>query len=87
VTPEEITTVVIEALARHSGIDPASIDPATTMLEEIGLDSLDASELLVRLEQHTGRTFDLTGAAEASTVGDLIDVILAEAGGLSMETA
>jgi acyl carrier protein len=87
VTPEEITTVVVEALARHSGIDPASIDPATTMLEEIGLDSLDASELLVRLEQRTGRTFDLTGAAEASTVGDLIDVILATAGDLSMETA
>lgn len=86
-TPQEITAIVIEALARHSGLDPASIDPVTTRLEDIGLDSLDASELLVRLEQRTGRTFDLAGAGDATTVGDLVDLILATAGDLSKETA
>lgn len=42
-----------------------------TVLTELGLDSMDAAELLLRLEEAAGVALDPSSAGEAKTVADL----------------
>ncbi len=66
---------VIGAIARSKRIDAAEIRPETTF-EELGMDSLDAIELLFEIEEE----FDLTVEDEAvqgkETVGQVIEAVL-----------
>ena len=55
-----VTQRVVDAIARSKRVDAAGIRPETTF-EELGLDSLDAIELLFEIEEE----FDLTVEDEA----------------------
>ena len=46
---DDITRQVIEIVARKKKLDPATVTTATTF-EELGLDSLDAADLLFTIE-------------------------------------
>ena len=65
---------VIQAIARSKRIDAATIRPETTF-EELGLDSLDAIELLFEIEEE----FDLTVEDEAvqgkETVRQVVEAV------------
>ncbi|MEU6721114.1 phosphopantetheine-binding protein [Nonomuraea sp. NPDC046802] len=67
------TNVVLETLARHTGMDQDEIDPGMRVQEDLGLDSLDAVELLMVLEQETSCRFDIGVANGIATVGDIIE--------------
>ena len=45
---------------------------AETSLADLGLDSLDAAELFLLLEEKAGRSLDPGSAGELASVGDLI---------------
>jgi len=55
--PEDLTPEIKEILVERlllEGVDPASIDDDAPFMEELGLDSVDALELVLGLEQRFG---------------------------------
>lgn len=63
-------------LAEQFGVEPETITPATTFVEDLGADSLDLVELMMSIEE----AFDMgeiseQDAAKIKTVGDVIELI------------
>jgi len=75
---EEVRTMLIERL--RVARDSDEIDPDTPLFGSgLGLDSIDAVELLVCLTADFGTKLpdDATGRAEMRSVNSLVDIILA----------
>ena len=68
---DDIERQVIEAIAKKKKLDPASVTAATTF-EELGLDSLDAADLIFTIED----TFKIVVPDEAAlsmrSVGEIV---------------
>lgn len=70
-----ITIDMLATLIRQEmrGKLPADVTiDATTRLDELGLSSLQVSEIVFTLEDEHGVEFDPAKAAEAQTLGDLL---------------
>jgi acyl carrier protein len=75
---DEIFAKIVEILSDSFEIDPAKITPASTLYEELDLDSIDAIDIFTQLRELTGRRPDPADARKVRTVGELIDFVLAE---------
>lgn len=64
--------LVSRALAKRLGIDVAEITPDTELMV-LGVDSLDAAELLMELEEVLG--VEVEAAKQMKTVGDVVEEI------------
>ena len=64
--------LVTRGLAKRLGLDPEGID-AEDDLKMLGIDSLDAAELLMELEDKLGIEIEETG--QIRTVGDIVAAI------------
>jgi acyl carrier protein len=64
----EATEIVVSLISRIRGVDRRLITPATNLLEDLGIDSLDASELLAGLHAQTGRLLAVADVSELTTV-------------------
>jgi len=68
---DDIERQVIEAIAKKKKVDPASVTTATTF-EQLGLDSLDAADLIFTIED----TFKIVVPDEAAlsmrSVGEIV---------------
>ncbi|MFQ5671153.1 MAG: AMP-binding protein [Acidobacteriota bacterium] len=62
---------VASALADLTGRDAAGLAGATDLDRDLGLSSLDRLDLVVRLEEATGRTLDEEALSAARTLGEL----------------
>ena len=71
-TLERITKILVD----YRDFDPASIKAETTFVE-IGLDSLDTVDLVMKLEEEFG--FDIPMSENIKSVGDLVTFIDAKA--------
>ncbi len=63
-------------LAEQFGVEPETIKPETTFVEDLGADSLDLVELMMSIEEE----FDIgeiseQDAAKIKTVGDVLDLL------------
>ena len=63
-------------LAEQFGVEPETIKPETTFVEDLGADSLDLVELMMSIEEE----FDVgeiseQDAAKIKTVGDVVEII------------
>lgn len=76
---DEATSLVVGLLARHAGFEANEIALDLRIREDLRLDSIDAVELLMAIEQETGRRFDLEDAADVATVGDIVTRLVAAA--------
>lgn len=72
---QTISELVVAVLARHTGMEPDEIEPSMRVREELGLDSIDAAEIMLIVEQETGRHFALAEDEEIHTVADLIATV------------
>lgn len=76
ITREEIIQKTNEALAREFELSPQQLVPTATFQTDLGLDSLDAVDMVVVLEQAFGMTlrqgYDLRAIV---TLNDLYDFI------------
>jgi acyl carrier protein len=77
-TEEEATELVIGVLARHCGIASYAITPQMHVQDDLGLDSIDAAELLIVLEEHTGSRFELEKVEDIETVADIVRKLVEE---------
>ncbi|MGF1465291.1 MAG: acyl carrier protein [Sandaracinaceae bacterium] len=69
---DEILQQIVEILSDSFELDPAQIEPGSTLYEDLDLDSIDAVDLFVQLREVTGRRPDPAKAREVRTVEDLI---------------
>jgi len=72
VTSDEATALVTGLLARHTGLEPAAISLDMHLQDELGIDSVDAAELLVSLEQQTSMAFELEALEDLATVSAVV---------------
>jgi acyl carrier protein len=72
-------------LSLPCGCAPDAIRPELLLREELGLDSVDAAELLIVLEEKSGLRFELTSLDGIATVGDIVQQICAVDGVIPAE--
>ncbi len=71
-TDRDIIELCNKTLAEEFELDPANLTPETRFYEDLELDSLDAVDMIVALEQAFGRKLRDNEALRAiRTVGDL----------------
>ena len=68
---DDIERQVIEAIARKKKLDPASVTVASTF-EELGLDSLDAADLMFTIEDTFKILVPDQAALSMKTVGEVV---------------
>jgi acyl carrier protein len=81
--PENLEQQVIDVLAKRKKIDPAGITADTTF-EQLGIDSLDAADLLFTFEDDFGVVIPDETAQSMRSVGQVVEglrgLIAAKAG-------
>ncbi|MDR1686257.1 MAG: phosphopantetheine-binding protein [Desulfovibrio sp.] len=82
-TDREIVERADAAIAEEFELDPGSLRPEALFREDLGLDSLDAVDMVVVLEQAFGIKIGKDPAiASIRNVGDMHEFILAKKRGL-----
>lgn len=75
---QQAVDLVVGILARTRAIDPTLIQPQTRLVDDLGFDSLDASELLAALHRDTGRQLAVDDLSQLRTVGQVADALAAQ---------
>jgi len=76
---QEIFDKIKEAL-QERGTDTSALSMESSFNEDLGLDSLDQTELLMEVEDFVGKEIPDEEAQELTTVGKLVDYIEKVAG-------
>ena len=74
-TKEDIFNKVVEILAKTFNLDPAVIKPEANLYMELDIDSIDAIDLLVKLQQVTGKRMRPEAFKSVRTVQDIVDAV------------
>ncbi|HEV2213509.1 MAG TPA: acyl carrier protein [Gammaproteobacteria bacterium] len=79
---EEIFRRLCDTLVEQFEIDPAQIKPASRLYEDLDLDSIDAIDLLMKVQELTGRKVrpeEFKGVRTVADVQRVIEKLLAAA--------
>jgi acyl carrier protein len=74
-TKDEVETTIVRSLHEMFGIDPASITPDTDLYAQLGIDSIDAVDLVLKLQTIVGKRLAPESFKSVRTVRDLVDAI------------
>lgn len=74
-TREEIHAEVTSTLSELFGIEAGKIQANSNLYKDLDLDSIDAVDFAVTLQQHTDRRFEPTEFASIRTVDDVVDAV------------
>lgn len=66
---------VAKILAEQLGIPQSKITLESRIVDDLGADSLDVVELLMTLEDETGKTIPDDKVAEIKTIGEIVEVL------------
>ncbi|MGN1373080.1 MAG: acyl carrier protein [Candidatus Coproplasma sp.] len=66
---------IVEMLSEQLGIPQSKITLESRIVDDLGADSLDVVELLMQLEDATGKTVPDDEVTKIKTVGELVEVI------------
>ena len=66
---------VVKALSEQLNIPQEKIKPENDIVKDLGADSLDVVELLMTLEDNTGKTIPEDKVADLKTVGDVVNLL------------
>ena len=66
---------VAKLLAEQLGIPQSKITPESKIVDDLGADSLDVVELLMTLEDETGKTIPDDEVSKIKTVGQIVEVL------------
>jgi acyl carrier protein len=72
---DEIFEAVAQALVREFELDPAQLRLEAHLVDDLDLDSIDAIDLAVRLEEQVGVSFSEEDLKSVQTLGDVVDLI------------
>ncbi|WP_136809444.1 acyl carrier protein [Desulfosediminicola flagellatus] len=77
ISDDELRQKVVEVLAEEFELDPAIMGPEATLYEDLGLDSLDAVDMVVVLEKTFGmKLTDEETLRSIRTIDDLFQFLL-----------
>jgi acyl carrier protein len=76
ITKENIESQLQQYLVEMFEVSPEKITRDARLFEDLDLDSIDAVDLIVKLQDLTGRKFKPEEFKSVRTVGDLIDHVL-----------
>lgn len=74
-TRDEIVDQVNSVLLSGFEIDPAKLKPEAHLYYDLGIDSLDAIDMLVYIEEKIGRSVDATLFKDVRKVAEIYDVL------------
>lgn len=74
-TKEEIFAKIQEMLAELFEIEPQEIKPESKLFEELELDSIDAVDLVVKLQKTIGKKIMPEEFKQVRTVQDVVGVV------------
>lgn len=78
-TLDETTQEVLSLAARHFNVPAESLSPGDDFFKKLGIDSLQALELLTRLENHFGielPDYEVQGVSDFHTLAERIQARL-----------
>lgn len=76
-TKSEIFNKMRDILVDTFELDADKVVPEARLLDDLDLDSIDAVDLIVKLQQIIGRKIDPEVFKQVRTVGDVVDAISA----------
>jgi len=74
-TKDEILIKLREVLAGTFQLDPATISPESNLFTDLDLDSIDAVELAIQLQEITGKRVKAEDFKSVRTVQDVVDTV------------
>jgi acyl carrier protein len=74
-TKEEILKGVTETLHQTFGIEMAKLTPQADLYTDLDIDSIDAIDLLVKLQQMTGKRMQPEAFKSVRSIQDVVDAI------------
>lgn len=72
---EEIYQKIRDVLVKDFECDPSVVKPEALLVDDLDLDSIDAVDLVVRVQQMTGIKVAADDFKSIRTLGDVVDVI------------
>jgi acyl carrier protein len=84
---EAIFDEVTATLAEMFALEKSTLGPTTRLVEDLGLDSIDAIDMAVRLEKRIGFEFKGPDMRSLRTVQDIVDLLWAHQFSLAGGTA
>lgn len=76
-TKETIHAQVVKLLVETFELDAQDVQPQSNLYTDLGIDSIDAIDLLVNLQRTTGKRIKPEAFKAVRTVQDVVDVIAA----------
>ena len=74
-TEAEIAKTIKDILAADFDVDSEAIKPETNLFTDLDLDSIDAVDLVVRLQQETGKKVEPAEFKKIRTFGDVVAAV------------
>ncbi|WP_025820951.1 acyl carrier protein [Shewanella marina] len=72
---EQILAMLRQILEQEFEIEPEAITPEASLYEELDLDSIDAVDLVIKLQQMTGKKIKPEEFKSVRTVNDVVNAI------------
>ena len=72
---KELAEKVMDMIAEELGVERDEVKPEATFIEDLGADSLDVVELIMKMEEEFGISIPDEDAEKIKTVQDAIDYI------------
>ncbi len=74
-TREEIMTEIVRTMAETFELDPAEFKPEVNLFEDLDLDSIDAIDMAVKMQDISGKRIGEEAPKELRTVSDVVDLM------------
>jgi len=72
---DEIFKTIADILAKDFECDKAKLTPDVQLFTDLDLDSIDAVDLIVKLQQITGKKVDPESFKQVRTLQDVVDAV------------
>lgn len=73
--PQEIFQTLKDTLVEQFDLDPAAITPEARLNEDLDLDSIDAVDMIIKVQELTGEKVSPEDFKQVRTVGDVQQVV------------
>ena len=74
-TKEEIYLKIVEILAETFDLPREKITPGALLVQDLDLDSIDAVDLVVKLQQYTNRKIGPEAFKQVRTINDVVEAL------------
>jgi len=74
-TREEVQARVVDLFVQTFELAPEKVVPEARLAEDLDLDSIDAIDMVVKLQDMTGRRVEEAGLRKVRTVRDVVDLV------------